>query len=370
MANRQLNQAKGAKKDEFYTRLEDVANECGRYRDQLCGKVVLCNADDPFESAFFKYFVSHFNDIGLKKLICTSFASSPIQGKEFPVERGKAYKIEISCMRDFNGDGAENLQDAAWCMRNMEGVCTPLVGDGDFRSPEAEDLAAEADVIITNPPFSLFREYMAQVFRLDKKFLVIGNLSAITYKEIFPRIKGDEVWLGYGFNAGNAYFTVPGESGQEYAKGVYSEETGLVKFRNVLWYTNMDVRKRHVPLVLYKMYTPREYPRYDNYDAINVDRVQDIPQDFPGVMGVPVSFLDRYCPEQFEILGCTESEGKGFSNGLWDPSSKVAQPVVNGRRIYKRIFIRNRHPLDYRQMEAGGAQWERDPWDFLRMSSR
>lgn len=215
----------------------------------------------------------------------------------------------------------------------------PLKGDGDFRSAECVELLKEADIVCTNPPFSLFREYVAQLVKYEKKFLIIGNLNAITYKEIFPLIKDNKMWLGYGFSGGNAFFQVNNSSIDEYAKGVYDPTAGLVKFRNCAWYTNLDFKKRHEELPLYKKYSPEEYPKYDNYNAIEVSKTKEIPEDYDGVMGVPISFLDKYCPEQFEILGATESEGKGLSNGLWDSDSKVAQPLVGGKR-YKRIFIR------------------------------
>jgi hypothetical protein len=218
----------------------------------------------------------------------------------------------------------------------------PLKEDGDFRSEESIELLKQADIVVTNPPFSLFREYVAQLIEYDKQFLIIGSMNAITYREIFPLIKENKLWLGNGFTAGNAYFKVPVGNGVNYASGVYDEETGLVKFRNVVWFTNLDYEERHEDLVLYKKYTPEEYPKYDNYDAINVNKIKDIPMDYDGAMGVPITFLDKYNPSQFEIIGATESEGKGFSNGLWNEESKVSQPLVNQKRVYKRIFIKNK----------------------------
>ena len=227
-----------------------------------------------------------------------------------------------------------------------------LEGDGDFRSDEVKKLRDEADIIITNPPFSLFKEFLAWIIEAGKQFVIISNLNAITYKEVFPLIKNNEIWLGNGFHAGNAYFYTP--FANTYGEGVLMSDTGLVKFRNVCWFTNIDHGRRHQPLPLMTMADNLKfskhkeikgkvsYDRYDNYDAIEVPYTDAIPSDYDGVMGVPISFLDKHSPEQFEILGATESEGKGFSNGLWDESSNVSQPVVNKKRVYKRIFIRHR----------------------------
>ncbi|MBO7723252.1 MAG: hypothetical protein J6S27_05635, partial [Thermoguttaceae bacterium] len=220
-----------------------------------------------------------------------------------------------------------------------------LEGDGDFRSPECIRLLKQADIVVTNPPFSLFREYVAQLIEYKKKFIIIGPQNALTYKEIFPLIKDNKIWLGYPFENGNAYFYIPGDvDAEQYGKGVYDPVTKRVHFRNCCWFTNLDIQKRHEDLDLYKRYSPEKYPQYDNYNAIEVGKTADIPLDYVGAMGVPISFLDKYNPEQFEVLGCTESEGKGFSNGLWDSDSKVAQPLVGGEKKYKRLFIRNRHP--------------------------
>lgn len=247
--------------------------------------------------------------------------------------------MEINEIRDYNGDGAEDLADVEYLLRNDRNTITELK-TGDFRSEECVSLLSEADVVVTNPPFSLFREYVAQLMRYGKKFLIIGNVNAITYKEIFPLIKENKIWLGYGFNGGNAFFKIPERSLREYATGVYDESTRLVKFRNCTWYTNLEIPKRQEELDLYAHYDPALYPRYDNYDAIEVSRTADIPCDYAGVMGVPITFLDKYCPTQFEILGTTESEGKGLSSGLHDPQSGVAQPLVGGVRRYKRLFIK------------------------------
>ena len=216
----------------------------------------------------------------------------------------------------------------------------PLKGDGDFRSEECIELLKQSDIVVTNPPFSLFREYVSQLFEYDKKFLIIGNQNAITYKEFFPLLKDNKVWLGCSIHNGDREFQVPDY--YNISKNYRIDEQGrkFIKVRGPRWFTNLDYRERHEELPLYKKYTPEEYPKYDNYDAIEVSKTKEIPCDYNGVMGVPITFLDKYCPEQFEILGATESEGKGFSNGLWHEQSRIAQPLINGQKKYKRIFIK------------------------------
>lgn len=350
MARKDLAQAKDAKKDEFYTQLDDIAKELKFYKDYFRGKVVFCNCDDPYESNFFKYFALNFNALGLRKLIATCYNGSPVSGNELLLDFGDtvddpkkiAYKVEISEVTDVNGDGAINLADIQYLMQNNKNVISILKGNGDFRSPECVELLKEADIVVTNPPFSLFREYVAQLVKYDKKFLIIGNQNAITYKEIFPLIRDGKLWLGLTMNGSNRWFQVPDsyptchkiENGKKYAF-----------VASVVWFTNLEHYVRHEELILYKHYTPEEYPQYDNYNAINVNRATDIPIDYDGIMGVPITFLHKYNPEQFEILGATESEGKGFSNGLWIESSGVAQALVHGERVYKRIFIRKKKKI-------------------------
>jgi len=344
MANENLHAAKKAKKDEFYTQLSDIENELRHYKEHFRGKTVFCNCDDPYESNFFKYFAMNFNTLGLKKLIATCYKGSPITGTELHLSSRQAHKITITEVRDFDGNGAVDLADIEFLLRSRKNVLTELKGDGDFRSKECVNLLKSADIVVTNPPFSLFREYVAQLVTYGKKFLIIGPQNAITYKEVFPLIKESKLWLGYGFASGNAYFTVPQSviDNKAFAEGVYDAATHRVHFRNCHWFTNLDHKKRHEKLILYKKYSEEEYPKYDNYDAINVNKTADIPDDYDGVMGVPITFLDKYNPEQFEIIGATESEGKGFSVGLWNEDSNVAQALVNGKRVYKRIFIRRR----------------------------
>lgn len=350
--NTSLNKANKAKNDEFYTQLADIELELKHYRKHFMGKTVFCNCDDPYESNFFKYFAMNFNFLGLKKLVATCYKGSPIIYTQLSMfgeqetitaieSEKKPYKIEITEVTDINGDGAVDLSDVEYLLRNNKNSLTLLDGDGDFRSPECVEILKQADIVVTNPPFSLFREFVAQLVEYEKKFLIIGGQNATTYKEIFPLLKDNKMWLG--FRCGDMAFTVP-EYYEEKETRFWIDDNGQ-KWRslgNICWYTNLDHKKRHEEIELYKKYTPEEYPKYDNYNAINVDKVADIPEDYDGVMGVPITFLDKYNSDQFEIIGATESEGKGFSMGLWDEESKVAQPLVNGERKYKRIFIKRK----------------------------
>ena len=310
MASKNLANAKEAKKDEFYTQLADIENELKHYRQHFKGKIVFCNCDDPYESNFFKYFAINFNALGLKKLIATCYDGSPFLGSELLFDFGeetkddypkKAYKVEITEVTDINGDGRVDLGDVQYLLKNDKNVLTKLKGSGDFRSVECIELMKEADVVVTNPPFSLFREYVAQLMKYEKKFLIIGNQNAITYKEIFPLIKNNKLWLGY--KTGDMAFRVPDY--YEARETRYWQDESGQKWRsmgNICWFTNLEHKKRHEELILYAHYNPEYYPKYDNYDAINVDRVSEIPCDYDGVMGVPITFLDKYNPEQFEIV--------------------------------------------------------------------
>ncbi|MDD4847759.1 MAG: adenine-specific methyltransferase EcoRI family protein [Bacteroidales bacterium] len=349
--NKNLHDANRAKKDEFYTQLGDIANEMRHYKEHFRDKTILCNCDDPYESNFFKYFALNFNALGLKKLIATCYAGSPIADKQLSIfddekktsEQSKTrvpHKIIITEVHDLNNDGAVDLLDVEILLKDDKNVLTRLEGNGDFRSAECVELLNEADIVVTNPPFSLFREYVAQLIQYEKKFLIIGSQNAITYKEIFKLIKENKIWLGFGFQAGNAFFAIP-KYENNYADGVYNAETGLVKFRNCHWFTNLDHSKRHEDLDLFKRYTPEEYPKYDNYDAINVDKTADIPMNYTGVMGVPITFLDKYNPEQFEILDprdfTTIERLKNKNYAL----IKDADGSINGKAKYARILIRN-----------------------------
>lgn len=413
MANANLLAAKNAKTDEFYTQYEDIQKEVNAYieynPDVFRGKTVLLPCDDPEWSNFTRFFAQNFEYFGLKKLISTSYA--PKYDEEKTRINGKIFTLD----HDVNLSGTIDIDDLQWHY---------LEGDGDFRSDEIKALRDEADIIVTNPPFSLFREFLAWIMEAKKEFLIIGNMNAITYKEVFPLIKDNKIWLGNGFSRGNAFFRIPVERAKEYASGVYDSSTGIVKFRNCCWFTNLEHGRRHQPLQLmtmsdnikyskHKEIREKGYIKYDNYDAIEVpftdaipsDYVEDIgvpisyldkhnPDEFEiikfrkgndgkdlsysfsnrcrewcrdgrppgrtskgllhtsesssvagscnGIMGVPISFIDKYSPEQFEIVGATESEGRGFSNGLWDENSGTSQPLVEGERKFKRIFIRRK----------------------------
>ena len=302
--NTHLHKANAAKNDEFYTQLTDIEKELSHYKEHFKDKIVFCNCDDPEYSNFWKYFQLNFYHLGLKKLIST----------HYEVDK-PSYKMEI--IRNEKG-----VQ-----MGIPDYVKTPLQQNGDFRSQECIDILQEADIVVTNPPFSLFREYIRQLIDYKKKFVIVAPMNSLTYKEVFPIFKRNEIWCGYGFQAGNAYFSTNPK--HKYATGVYNENTGLVKFRNVMWFTNLDISKRHEELFLYKNYTPEEYPKYDNYDAINVDKTQDIPCDYYGAMGVPITFMDKYNPEQFEIIK--------FRKG--DDEKDL---TINGKSPYFRILIRRK----------------------------
>ena len=354
MANKNLNAAKTAKKDEFYTQLTDIERELQHYWSHFRDKVVLCNCDDPYESNFFKYFALRFNQLGLKKLICTCYNGSPVQGNELMIDFGDfsnepkkiAYKVEITEVKDLNGDGAVDLSDVQYLLKNDKNVISTLK-TGDFRDSECIALLKQADIVVTNPPFSLFREYIGQLIEYDKKFLIIGSLNAIHYKEVFPWIKDGKVWLGYGFNAGNAFFRIPAEENPDYADGVYDEVTGLVKFRNCHWFTNLDHNKRHEELDLVCRYSEEEYPTYDNYQAIDVGKVQDIPYDYEGVMGVPDTILGQLNPNQFEIIGLGSGDlakQAGVRKNYRGRTDLAYTIKGKSKCPYSRILIRNKKP--------------------------
>ena len=290
--NGNLNKAKAAKNDEFYTRLEDIEKELKHYTEHFKGKVVYCNCDDANRSNFFKYFSTNFQKLGLKKLIASG-------------------------LKD-NGTGVVAIQ---------KGDDIDIYdGNGDFRSEECIEFLKEADIVVTNPPFSLFREYVAQLMQYGKKFLIIGNLNAVTYKEIFPLIKENKVWMGATcFNGGATHFIAPIElydaEKMSNPKNAYFENGKFMwRVNGVRWFTNLEHKKRNEELILYKHYNPTEYPKYDNYNAIEVGKVAEIPMDYEGVMGVPISFLDKYCPNQFRIIG-------------------LDRPSINGKIMYRRILI-------------------------------
>ncbi|MCL2742486.1 MAG: adenine-specific methyltransferase EcoRI family protein [Planctomycetaceae bacterium] len=328
--NTSLRKAKSAKNDEFYTQLADIERECEHYKEQFRGKVILCNCDDPRVSNFFRYFFTSFYRLGLKKIISVCYKN--LNPDLFSQHKDEQAVYCIYDGKDRNDDVIEDGDYEAFVKRNEWNV---LQGNGDFRSEECIELLKQADIVVTNPPFSLFREFVAQLVEYDKKFIIIGSKNAVSYKEIFPLIVENKLWLGYGFNGGNAYFKILPEAKGNFADGVYDEETGLVKFRNISWFTNLDTKKRHEVLDLFSRYSPERYSHYDNYDAIEVSKVADIPCDYDGKMGVPITFLDVYNPEQFEII-CDSRY-----NDLENPD-RQNDVLLNGIPTYRRIIIRKR----------------------------
>ncbi|MDE5550568.1 MAG: adenine-specific methyltransferase EcoRI family protein [Bacteroidaceae bacterium] len=351
MANTNLHAAKKAKKDEFYTQLADIERELQHYWQHFRGKTVLCNCDDPYESNFFKYFALRFNQLGLKKLICTCYDGSPVAGTQLSLfsidskgnEKKTAYKVEITEVSDTNGDGAIDLTDVEHLIQNNKNVLSTLHGNGDFRSQECIELLKEADIVVTNPPFSLFREYIEQLMEYGKKFLIIGNQNNITYKEIFPLLMNDRIWLGY--KSGDMAFKVP-EDYEPRETRYWQDETGQ-KWRslgNICWFTNLDHNKRHEMLDLVCRYSSDEYQTYDNYNAINVNRIDDIPCDYDGVMGVPITFLDKYSPDQFDILNANDYRKKDSIPMKPHGLIKDKDGAIKGKPTYARILIRNKYP--------------------------
>ncbi len=358
--NKNLHTAHEEKRDEFYTQLIDIEKELKNYKKQFKGKVIYCNCDDPFESNFFKYFALNFDVLGLKKLIATSYKPSPIantqlelfgNNKTLKKSKGRpkttANKFIINEVSDLDGDGAFDLKDIAIQLKaNKKNEWSPLKNDGDFKSPESTELLRQADIIVTNPPFSLFREYVAQLVEHKKKFLIIGNLNAVKYNYIFKLIKNNKCWLGY--NNGAKTYQVPdnyekknifvGDDGKKYAK-----------MGNTCWFTNLDISKRHELLTSYKKYSPKKYLKYDNYDAIEVSKLVEIPQDYDGVMGVPITFIDKYNPDQFEILGIYDDKREkndAFIQGeptyVDEQHKSYVGPVLQGRALYTRVLIKRK----------------------------
>lgn len=367
MANKNLNNAKQEKNDEFYTQYPDIQREIEAYLeydpDTFRDKVVYSNCDDPYESNFFRYFVLKFKELGLKQLITTSFKPSLVANKQLelygndktlkPVKgRPKitANKFIINDVGDMDGDGSFTLEDIAKQLKaNKNNEWSPLEGSGDFRSDESINLLQQSDIVVTNPPFSLFREFIKQLVEHNKKFLIIGNMNAITYKEVFPLLKGNKVWLGnnYTVNAGAMFFEIPEsivnlEQVREIKTNDNGKKTYITRVQGVRWFTNLDHGRRHEPLRLMteaeviKYSTKKPFEKYDNYDAIEVTLVKDIPSDYSGVMGVPVSFMDKYNPDQFEIVGANRGRDQ-------DPSGIYGRSTyLNGKETYKRLFIKHR----------------------------
>lgn len=345
--NSNLHMSRAGKIDEFYTQLSTIEDELRHYRKFFKGKTVLCNCDDPYESNFFKYFAMSFNALGLKKLITTCYVTSPIVYTQLSLfdnaeetfiakEGKKPYKIEITEVTDENGDGAIDLTDVEYLIKNKKNTLTMLDGDGDFRSLECLELLEECDIVVTNPPFSLMKEYIPLIMERGKSLLVLANMNHITFRETFHYFKDRKIWLGY--NSGHFWFKVP-DHYEEKQTDFKIDDTGQ-KWRrmgNICWFTNMDIQIRHQPLDLYKRYSPEEYPTYDTYDAIHVERYNEIPMDTEKAMGVPITYMAYHCEEQFEILG--KFDGGTASNDL-----DLAKPMINGKPKYKRIAIKNRNP--------------------------
>jgi len=335
--NKSLHKAKKSKMDEFYTQLSDIEKELRHYKKHFKGKVVYCNCDDPRVSNFFHFFSYNFEKLGLKKLIATCYKS---QNMDLFSDNNSEQAIYLVYEGDKNGN---NIPDTKEIGVNQ------LKGDGDFRSKESIELLKQADIVVTNPPFSLFREYVTQLMEYNKQFIIIGNKNAITYKEIFRWIKENKMWVGNTPMSTDMLFDVPEDFAKELVAtkkqgSGYKIINGVVKGRaQAVWFTNMDIAKRHEDLILYKTFNPNEYPRYDNYDAINVDKTKDIPFDYKDIMGVPITFLDKYNPEQFKILGMSASAGYDEEIvGIPFLGEKDARPLINGQNIYARVFIKNK----------------------------
>ncbi len=352
MAKKLFDKAKKNKADDFYTQLSDIEAEMRHYKDQFRDKVIFCNCDDPYESNFFKYFAMNFNFLGLKKLIATSYFESPFAYKQLPLFEVKSLdvknseskspsKIEITEVKDENADGAVDLADVEYLLKNKKNTLTLLKGDGDFRSAECIELLKEADIVVTNPPFSLFREYVAQLVEYDKKFIIIGNTNALTYKEIFLLIKDDKLRTGYtNFNVG-MYFYVP-DDWEKYHKIEGGRK--MVRVSTSCWFTNLYVKKHKENITLYKQFNDEDYPHYDNYDAINVNRVSEIPYDYDGAMGVPITFIDKLNPDQFEIIDALNRyallDAQGTNETVRQNKSHMCN--INGKSTYFRVVIRKK----------------------------
>ena len=352
--NKNLHSAASAKKDEYYTQLSDIVNELFSYKDYFKDKVILCNCDDPYESNFFKYFALNFNFFGLKKLITTCYSGSPISGTElnlFPdlepeIAKKKAYKLEITELSNMDGEPNFDLNDVQRILKEHPPAI--LKGNGDFRSKECLEFLKEADIVVTNPPFSLFREFVSQIIDYEKKFIIIGNKNAITYKEIFPLISQNKLWIGVTPMSKEIYFDVPQSYIDEAIekkkdRTVVKVDGKYMARTQSIWFTNLDIKKRHEKFISYKEYNPKEFPKYDNYDAIEVSKSADIPENYYGVMGVPITFLDKYNPEQFEILDARDYTNIERLKTKSTMLVKDADGSVNGKAKYARILIRRRN---------------------------
>ena len=331
--NSNLHMSKSGRTDEFYTQLSTIEEELRHYRKYFKDKTVLCNCDDPYESNFFKYFALNFNALGLKKLITTCYATSPITYTQLSLfeeeeisysvgEGKKPYKIEITEVTDVNGDSTVDLSDVEYLLKNKKNALTLLNEDGDFRSSECIALLDECDIVVTNPPFSLMKEYIPLLMRKNKEFIILGNVNQITLSEIKPFVLNNDLWLGY--TSGHFWFRVP-----DYyeAKGTdYKQDEDGQKWRrmgNSCWFTNLDIPKRHIPIDLYAKYSDEKYPHYDDFDAIECGTTKEIPEDYYGMIGVPITYLPYHCTDQFEIL-------------------EIVTPKINNKSKYKRLLIRRK----------------------------
>lgn len=328
--NKNLARAKKEKNDEFYTQILDIENELKHYRNHFKNKIVFCNCGDDENTNFFRYFYLNFEFLCLKKLLCTAFKNKENSDSD---ENGlsSSYYLEVSKKNFFLPSYNEERQNYNWDETKI--FRKPLKENGDFRSQECIDLLKQADIVVTNPPFSLFREYIAQLVEFNKKFLIMANINAVTYKDVFPLIKENKIWLGSGIGSSNIEFMVP-DSYDLFGSSCRVDNNGkkFIKVSGVRWFTNLDIEKRHEDLILFRKYNPEDYPKYDNYDAINVNKTVDIPIDYDGVMGVPITFLDKYNPEQFKIIG-------ELNNGS-DNEYDFSKPKVNNKILFKRLLIR------------------------------
>lgn len=340
MANKNTNlqKAKNSKDDEFYTTYDTIESEVSHYVAHFAGKTILCNCDDPFESNFCKYFLKNFNVLGLHRLICTSYSASAVAGTQLSLfddntadsNNGVGYVLDIEKFSDSEGEISD---EEITSFLHTASIIKKLNGDGDFRSKECLEYLKECDIVVTNPPFSLFKEIVTAIMQHQKKFLLIGNQNALTYKEIFPLIQNNQVWTGYRF--GEMKFRVPQNSPpRKYRYWVDDKGQKWRSLGNAMWLTNLDNDRRHELIAMTKAYSPTDYPKYDNYDAINVKTIHDIPYDYYGIMGVPITIINRYNSEQFEIIG----EANHGSDNEFD----LFKPTIDGKEIFKRILIRRK----------------------------
>lgn len=336
--NVNLHAAMRNRKDEFYTQLVDIENELRHYKDHFKGKTVLCNCDDPRVSNFFHYFSYNFEQLGLKRLITTCYKN---QDRDLFSQHDSERAIWLEYNGDKNGNRVPDPEEIG---------INYLQGDGDFRSPECIELLKQADIVVTNPPFSLFRDYVSQLIKYDKKFVIIGHQNAIKYKEMFSLFMENKIWLGYGFKGGAGHFI----SSYKDVATAGDHRNGMIRVSGVTWFTNLEISKRREQLILYKRYTPDEYPQYDNYRAINVDKTSDIPFDYDGIMGVPITFMDKYNPDQFLIIGCSDRGGdnRPAVNSIRKTEKPEDSPKINGKKLYTRIFIQQRKKSKYSLSES------------------